>query len=370
MSIVSDVSCKSLEELCSKPYDKRLSACEKIANKTLPDLFHLLYNDHSKCRCHPKTCSTFRFIPPWINIYRNLIVPESARILANREKIMTDFLHNLWWNWNVYYLLRFFPTLYSDEVVNISFFDWTADRCVSKSPNNITVALLSAHSHWTQEWHFFCLPPEHSYFTISTPQAQIHCVGLVEIPCFSSIPAPSATTKAVSPRQPIPGWPSLLVSASALDLMFWSACCFSLFFLFIHPPDTAGLTGVDKPVDGQPYLRPIANAAAAFLWESATNAYGLVLPTFGVFATSVGLVDVDIQLCNLILSFTLLSCKASRTSFLRLHSPCAQVRQVITVHSVSVTSELFDVIGKFFVRRCRTPLSFLVDKAKAVLFIL
>lgn len=72
-----------------------LSSCEKFAHKVLSDTYHPIHNDFFKCRSYAKTRSTIRSIPFCVNVHRKAAVSCKARVLTNREQVVTDFLHHL-----------------------------------------------------------------------------------------------------------------------------------------------------------------------------------------------------------------------------------------------------------------------------------
>ncbi|WP_432422668.1 RNA-directed DNA polymerase [Streptococcus dysgalactiae] len=95
LSIISRVSFIPLNELIRKLCALHFTACEKFAHKILSDPSHPLYGDLSLCRSHPSTRSRFRCLHSRINLYKNSPVPYLARILTNKDRVVSEFLLNL-----------------------------------------------------------------------------------------------------------------------------------------------------------------------------------------------------------------------------------------------------------------------------------
>ena len=95
LAIISRVSLLPIDYLIGKLCDLHIDSCESFAHKILNDPTHPLHSELSSCYSHPSTRSTFRLIPARIGIYKNSPVPYLARILTDKNRVISDLKMNL-----------------------------------------------------------------------------------------------------------------------------------------------------------------------------------------------------------------------------------------------------------------------------------
>ena len=95
LAIISRVSFLPMESLINELCDQHINSCESFAHKILNDNSHPLHSELSVCHSHPSTRSAFRLIPARINLYKNSPVPYLARVLTDKNRVISELRMNL-----------------------------------------------------------------------------------------------------------------------------------------------------------------------------------------------------------------------------------------------------------------------------------